>query len=117
MSVDGANRGRAGADRPQRSRLGELLDRVVVQGWGEAGRQTIGIPQAAFRRESAESPRTAGWLTDEGLSEVWEQADRLVRAGGFADAPGLLRIAARRGYAAEAAAAMAGPGSASTRWD
>jgi hypothetical protein len=41
--------------------------------------------------------------------------DRLVRAGRFADGPGLLRIAARRAYAAEAAAAMTGLGSASTR--
>lgn len=48
--------------------------------------------QIAFRREAAEWTRTAGWLTDEGPSVVWEQMDRLVRAGRFADAPGLLRL-------------------------
>ena len=103
-------------ERAQRSRLGELLGRVAVQGWGsDAGREAIRIMQAACRREAAEWTRTAGWLTDEGLSVVWEQMDRLVRAGRFADAPGLLRIAARRAYAAEAAAAQTGVGSASSR--
>lgn len=116
MSVDSANRRRAGDERPQRSRLGELLGRVAVHGWGsEAGRLAIGIMQAACRQEAAEWTRTAGWLTDEGLSVVWEQMDRLVRAGRFADAPGLLRIAARRAYAAEAAAAQTGVGSVSSR--
>lgn len=89
---------------------------MAVQGWdGDAGRQAIGIMQAACRREAAEWTRTAGWLTDEGLSVVWEQMDRLVRAGRFADAPGLLRIAARRAYAAEAAAAQTGLGSVTSR--
>ena len=41
--------------------------------------------------------------------------DRLVRTGRFADGPGLLRIAARRAYAAEAAAAQTGVGSATSR--
>ncbi len=41
--------------------------------------------------------------------------DRLVRAGRFADAPGLLRVEVRRAYAAEASAAQTGMGSASTR--
>jgi hypothetical protein len=41
--------------------------------------------------------------------------DRLVRAGRFADAPGLLRVAVRRAHAAEAAAALTCTGSASTR--
>jgi len=116
MSVDSASGDRAGARRAERSRLGELLGDVAVQGWGsEAGRDAIGIMQAACRREAAEWTRTAGWLTDEGLSVVWEQMDRLVRAGRFADAPGLLRIAARRAYAAEAAAAQTGVGSTTSR--
>lgn len=102
--------------RAERSRLGELLAEVALQGWGsEAGRAAIGIMQAACRREAAEWTRKAGWLTDEGLSVVWEQMDRLVRAGRFADAPGLLRIAARRAYAAEAAAAQTGVGSTTSR--
>src|SRR5690349_22314989 len=71
--------------------------------------------RSACRREAMHWIRTAGWLTDEGLSEVWEQMDRLVRAGRFADAPGLLRVAVRRAYAAEAAAAQTCMGSASTR--
>ena len=116
MLADSAIRGGAGTERSQRSRLGELLAQVAVQGWGsDAGRQAIGIMQAACRREAAEWTRTAGWLTDEGLSVVWEQMDRLVRAGRFADAPGLLRIAARRAYAAEAAAAQTGVGSTTSR--
>lgn len=116
MSVDCRSDGRADGERPRRSRLGELLGQVAVQGWGsDAGREALRIMQAACRREAAEWTRTAGWLTDEGLSVVWEQMDRLVRAGRFADAPGLLRIAARRAYAAEAAAAQTGVGSVSSR--
>lgn len=107
---------RAGGEHSRRSRLVDLLAQVAEQGWGsDAGRQAIGIMRVACRREAAEWTRTAGWLTDEGLSVVWEQMDRLVRTGRFADGPGLLRIAARRAYAAEAAAAMTGLGSASTR--
>lgn len=102
--------------RGQRSRLRELLSLVAEEGWGSnAGRDAIRIMRAACRREAAEWTRTAGWLTDEGLSVVWEQMDRLVRAGRFADAPGLLRIAARRAYAAEAAAAQTGVGSTTSR--
>jgi hypothetical protein len=116
MPVDNASSRQGGAQLPQRSQLGELLSRVASEGWsGDAGRQAIGIMQAACRREAAEWTRTAGWLTDEGLSVVWEQMDRLVRAGRFADAPGLLRIAARRAYAAEAAAAQTGVGSVTSR--
>lgn len=108
--------GRPGAEPVRRSRLADLLSMVAQQGWeSEAGREAIRIMQAACRREAAEWTRTAGWLTDEGLSVVWEQLDRLVRAGRFADAPGLLRIAARRAYAAEAAAAQTGLGSVSSR--
>jgi len=103
MSVDRRNSGRAGGQHSRRSRLVDLLAQVAERGWGsDAGRQAIGLMQAACRREAAEWTRTAGWLTDEGLSVVWEQMDRLVRTGRFADAPGLLRIAARRAYAAEA---------------
>jgi hypothetical protein len=97
-------------------RLVSLLAEVADQGWGsDSGHQAIGIMQSACRREAAQWTRTAGWLTDEGLAVVWEQIDRLVRAGRFADAPGLLRIAVRRAYAAEAAAAQTCMGSASTR--
>ncbi len=97
-------------------RLVSLLAQVADQGWGsDSGHQAIGIMQSACRREAAQWTRRAGWLTDEGLAVVWEQVDRLVRAGRFADAPGLLRIAVRRAYAAEAAAAQTCMGSASTR--
>ena len=66
MSADSAIQGGAGTERSQRSRLGELLAQVAVQGWGsDAGRQAIGIMQAACRREAAEWTRTAGWLTDD----------------------------------------------------
>jgi hypothetical protein len=54
-------------------------------------------------------------LTDEGLAVVWEQMDRLVKAGRFEDAPGLLRVVVRRAYAGEAAAAETGVGSPTTR--
>jgi hypothetical protein len=97
-------------------RLVSLLAVVADQGWGsDAGRQAVGIMQSACRREAAQWTRRAGWLTDEGLAVVWEQIDRLVRMGRFADAPGLLKIAVRRAYAAEAAAAQTCMGSASTR--
>src|SRR6476469_11258957 len=116
MSVDGCNAVGAGGERSRRSRLVDLMAQVAEQGWGSAaGRQAIGIMRVACRREAAEWTRTAGWLTDDGLSVVWEQMDRLVRAGRFADAPGLLRIAARRAYAAEAAAAQTGVGSTTSR--
>jgi len=96
--------------------LSGLLAAVAAEGWGgDAGRRAVGIMRSACRREAMHWIRTAGWLTDEGLSEVWEQMDRLVRAGRFADAPGLLRVAVRRAYAAEAAAAQTCMGSASTR--
>jgi hypothetical protein len=96
--------------------LSAFLAAVVVEGWsGDAGRQAIGIMRTACRREATHWTRTAGWLTDEGLSVVWEQMDRLVRSGRVTDAPGLLRVAVRRAYAAEAAAAQTCMGSASTR--
>ena len=47
---------------------------------------------------------TAGWMTDEGLADTWEQMDRLMRSGRFDDAPGLLAKVVRRAYAGEAAA-------------
>lgn len=96
--------------------LSGLLAVVADEGWGgDPGRRAVGIIRSACRREAMHWIRTAGWLTDEGLSDVWEQMDRLVRAGRFADAPGMLRLAVRRAYAAEAAAAQTGMGSASTR--
>jgi len=66
---------------------------------------------SACRREALHWIRTVGWLTDEGLSDGWEQMDRLVRAGRFANGPGLLRVAVRWAYAAEQTCM----GSASTR--
>jgi Arc/MetJ-type ribon-helix-helix transcriptional regulator len=109
-AVDERGEPRSGDD------LSGLLAAVAAEGWGgDAGRRAVGIMRSACRREAMHWIRTAGWLTDEGLSEVWEQMDRLVRAGRFADAPGLLRVAVRRAYAAEAAAAQTGLGSASTR--
>ena len=69
----------------------------------------------ACRREATRWTKTAGWLTDEGLSAVWEQMDRLVRTNRVQDAPGLLPIVVRRVYAGEAAAAQTGMGSPTTR--
>ena len=116
MGADGRTAARAPGGESTGDRLVSLLAAVADQGWGsDSGHQAIGIMQLACRREAAQWTRKAGWLTDEGLAVVWEQIDRLVRAGRFADAPGLLRIAVRRAYAAEAAAAQTCMGSASTR--
>ncbi len=117
---DTAADGRPATCAPDGKRAGDrlvsLLAEVADQGWGsDPGHQAIGIMQSACRREAAQWTRKAGWLTDEGLAIVWEQLDRLVRAGRFADAPGLLKIAVRRAYAAEAAAAQTCMGSAGTR--
>lgn len=104
------------ADGSLGDKLISLLGVVAEEGWSsDAGRSAIGIMQTACRREAARWTRSAGWLTDEGLASVWEQIDRLVRTGRLADAPGLLRIAVRRAYAAEAAAAQTCMGAASTR--
>jgi hypothetical protein len=106
----------SGSESPRGEDLSALLTAVAGEGWGgDAGRRAIGIMRSACRREATHWTRRAGWLTDEGLSDVWEQMDRLVLAGRFADAPGLLRVAVRRAYAAEAAAAQTCMGSASTR--
>src|SRR6478735_3265832 len=118
--MSAADRAQTAVDEPGEARSGDdlsgLLAAVAAEGWGgEAGRRAVGIMRSACRREAMHWIRTAGWLTDEGLSDVWEQMDRLVRAGRFADAPGLLRVAVRRAYAAEAAAAQTGMGSASSR--
>ena len=116
MGADGRTAERAPGGESAGDRLVSLLAAVADQGWGsDSGNQAIGIMRLACRREAAQWTRKAGWLTDEGLAVVWEQIDRLVRAGRFADAPGLLRIAVRRAYAAEAAAAQTCMGSASTR--
>ena len=116
MGEGGRTAERAPGGESTGDRLVSLLAAVADQGWGsDSGHQAIGIMQLACRREAAQWTRKAGWLTDEGLAVVWEQIDRLVRAGRFADAPGLLRIAVRRAYAAEAAAAQTCMGSASTR--
>jgi hypothetical protein len=97
--------------------LSSLLAVVAGDGWGSAaGNQAIRIMRKVCRREASRWTHKAGWLTEEGLAPVWEQMDRLVRAGRFDDAPGLLRLAARRAYAAEAAAMQTGMGSASTRF-
>jgi hypothetical protein len=96
--------------------LSDLLAVVATQGWGSAaGREAVEVMRRACRREAARWTRSAGWLTDEGLATVWEQMDRLVKAGRFDDAPGLLRVAVRRAYAGEAAAAQTGVGSPTTR--
>ena len=96
--------------------LSSLLAVVAGDGWGSAaGNQAIRIMRSVCRREAVHWRHKAGWLTDEGLAPVWEQMDRLVRAGRFDDAPGLLRVAVRRAYAAEAAAMQTCMGSASTR--
>jgi hypothetical protein len=96
--------------------LSSLLAVVAGDGWGSAaGNQAIRIMRKVCRRQASRWTHKAGWLTEEGLAPVWEQMDRLVRAGRFDDAPGLLRLAARRAYAAEAAAMQTGMGSASTR--
>ena len=96
--------------------LSDLLRAVASQGWGSAaGREAVEVMRRACRREAAHWTRTAGWLTDEGLAVVWEQMDRLVKAGRFDDAPGLLRVVVRRAYAGEAAAAQTGVGSPTTR--
>lgn len=114
-AIDSSAATAIGSDRLG-DRLVAHLAEVAEKGWGsDAGRRAIGIMQAACRREAAQWTRNAGWMTDEGLSVVWEQLDRLVRLGRLADAPGLLRIAVRRAYAAEAAATQSGMGSASTR--
>jgi hypothetical protein len=79
--------------------LSDLLAVVAAEGWGSAaGRQAVEVMRRACRREAARWTRSAGWLTDEGLATVWEQMDRLVKAGRFDDAPGLLRVAVRRAY-------------------
>ena len=96
--------------------LSDLLAVVATEGWGSRpGRQAVEVMRRACRWEAARWTRTAGWLTDEGLAVVWEQMDRLVQAGRFDDAPGLLRVVARRAYAGEAAAAQTGLGSPTTR--
>jgi hypothetical protein len=96
--------------------LPALLAEVAVDGWnGGAGRQAIEVMRRACRREATRWTKTAGWLTDEGLSAVWEQMDRLVRTKRVQDAPGLLPIVVRRVYAGEAAAAQTGMGSPTTR--
>jgi hypothetical protein len=64
---------RDAGEHSRQSRLVDLLAQVAEQGWGsDAGRQAIGIMRIACRREAAEWTRAAGWLTDEGLSVVWE---------------------------------------------
>ncbi|HEY5150628.1 MAG TPA: hypothetical protein VIJ23_12555, partial [Mycobacterium sp.] len=96
--------------------LSDLLAMVATQGWGSPpGREAVEVMRRACRREAARWTRSAGWLTDEGLAVVWEQMDRLVKAGRFGDSPGLLRVVVRRAYAGEAAAAQTGVGSPTTR--
>ena len=80
-----------------------------------AGTAAVAVMQRACRREAMRWTWTAGWMTDEGLADTWEQMDRLMRSGRFDDAPGLLTKVVRRAYAGEAAAVQTGMGSASTR--
>ena len=96
--------------------LAELLRLVARTGWNSpAGAEAVRAMQRACRREAARWTWTAGWMTDEGLADTWEQMDRLMRSGRFDDAPGLLAKVVRRAYAGEAAASQTGMGSASTR--
>ncbi len=98
------------------SQLPVLLREVASEGWnGPAGAAAIAVLQRACRREAPRWRSSAGSLTDEGLGDVWEQIDRLLRSGRFDDAPGLLVRVVRRAYACEAAAAQTGMGSAATR--
>jgi hypothetical protein len=96
--------------------LPDLLREVATDGWNSpAGTQAVTVMQRACRREAMRWTWTAGWMTDEGLADTWEQMDRLMRSGRFEDAPGLLTKVVRRAYAGEAAAVQTGMGSASTR--
>jgi len=99
-----------------RAALPELLREVATYGWNSpAGTEAVAVMQRACRREAMRWTWTAGWMTDEGLADTWEQMDRLMRSGRFEDAPGLLTKVVRRAYAGEAAAVQTGMGSASTR--
>ena len=99
-----------------RASLPDLLREVATDGWNSpAGTQAVTVMQRACRREAMRWTWTAGWMTDEGLADTWEQMDRLMRSGRFEDAPGLLTKVVRRAYAGEAAAVQTGMGSASTR--
>jgi len=103
-------------DDPGRVSFPELLREVATHGWNSAaGTAAVAVMQRACRREAMRWTWTAGWMTDEGLADTWEQIDRLMRSGRFDDAPGLLTKVVRRAYAGEAAAAQTGMGSASTR--
>ena len=101
---------------PGRGSLPDLLRAVATEGWNSrAGTEAVGVMQRACRQEASRWVRTAGWMTDEGLADTWEQMDRLMRRGRFDDAPGLLLKVVRRAYAGEAAAVQTGMGSSSTR--
>ncbi len=115
LPARGIPRGSASGD-PASAELPGLLADVAALGWDSpAGRRAVELMRQACRREASRWTRTAGWLTDEGLATVWEQLHRLVLAGRFEDAPGLLRVVVRRAYAGEAAAAQTGFGSPTTR--
>ena len=99
-----------------RASLPDLLREVATNGWNcPAGTEAVTVMQRACRREAMRWMWTAGWMTDEGLADTWEQMDRLMRSGRFDDAPGLLLKVVRRAYAGEAAAVQTGMGSSSTR--
>ena len=115
FAADDANPMRSIATRTS-SQLPDLLRDVASEGWnGPAGAAAVAVLQQACRREAPRWRSSAGSLTDEGLGDVWEQIDRLVRSSRFDDAPGLLVRVVRRAYACEAAAAQTGMGSAATR--
>ena len=102
--------------RFDRAALPDLLREVATDGWNSpAGTEAVTVMQRACRREAMRWTWTAGWMTDEGLADTWEQMDRLMRSGRFEDAPGLLLKVVRRAYAGEAAAVQTGMGSSSTR--
>jgi hypothetical protein len=82
---------------------------VAADGWNSpASAQAVTVMQRAGRREAAQWTWTAGWMTDEGLADTWEQMDRAMRSGRFEDAPVLLGKVVRRAYAGEAAAVQTG---------
>jgi hypothetical protein len=95
--------------RFDRASLPDLLREVATDGWNSpAGTRAVTVMQRACRREAMRWTWTAGWMTDEGLADTWEQMDRLMRSGRFEDAPGLLLKVVRRAYAGEAAAVQTG---------
>ena len=47
---------------------------------------------------------SAGWISDEGLADVWEAVNRLLVKGQIEMAPSVVRRVTQRSYAGQAAA-------------